>query len=221
MDQANNISNWKSLDLPFYIVIQDKSESKKLGTEGNDNNKFKSIDYDILTASKDNHSTENSDLFEKPINIYPEVRYKFEDDADDNDELTKQGQDSLNANDTVIVLDFDKTGEVITDSKCLSSNWQMYHISKLKNSSLSYGGPNNSQNTTNVIIKGTHSDVELHYPSSQERQFAADGNNAIINAGEEDDLTQSVEHIRNMVRLFNERNKQLEQMINLPSVLPK
>ncbi|GMM35926.1 hypothetical protein DASC09_032510 [Saccharomycopsis crataegensis] len=230
-----NESSWKSSQLPFYVVIQDKSQGRLRDNnhrdDGDDNNremsKFTSIEYDKILGN----SVENSELFEAPINVYPEIRYKFVDDLEDikNGSPAEHGaghhhhhhhpvgQEGLNNDDTVVVLDFDHRGENIVGSRCLSDNWQVYEISRMKNNKVSFEGPNNHENTTNIVIKGTNSTIDL----DSEAPIAGTVKVPKKVTGEEEDLDQSIEDIRNLVSLFNERNKQLEQMVNLHSTFPR
>lgn len=196
---AENHASWKNRELPFYVVLEDISTSTS--SDSSEPAEFKSINYGALVPRRQEHDLDPCGLFERPVNIYPEVKYRFLDDTDEDD--------NLNESDSVLILDFDESGEQVTDIKSLNQNWQPYRLDKVRNHQISATQSDRLNGPTSIIITGTRSSVKvkLQKKNSEEQK--------------EDDLDLSIENIRNLVQIFNTRNQQLEKMVQLSQLLPK
>lgn len=231
--------------LPFYVVVQDKSQVNLHPTEIKE---FISINYDeIINKAFQQRSANHTlvdntyscnELFERPINLYPEVYYKFEDEepapiTSNNNNKNKDKTNLYKDNDIVIVIDIDSQLNIV-DSKCLNHNYQIFKIAKFKNSdivNMSGNSFNRFEDRTNIIIQITSNELEfvdskLHRSNhNYTHNFHKDKNqvsnttllipeNLHTNPTSIDD---DINDIKKIVEIFNKRNSQLESFIKLNS----
>ncbi|ODV57873.1 uncharacterized protein ASCRUDRAFT_73080 [Ascoidea rubescens DSM 1968] len=193
----NHPASWIYSSLyPHFIIVQDTSSF---------NTHPKNLTADILTDPTTQINDINNNNFqilnEHPINIFPEIHYKFIDDDDQNTDLN-------NNNDNIIIIDFENDAKTIKSINCFSDDWQIQNIEQFQfdaNSNNDNNYNNDLDNSVNLLIKGTKISPTFNTAAS----VSPAATTAASAAPALSDLD-----LHNLVALFSLRNRQLKQMMH-------
>lgn len=172
VDNNNNCGDdvqgprWRQSSLPFFVVLRDNSTYVLPPGTGGSHNSTSGDNEAIHSQSTSAGQTTDEDGGENNIQtvekgrfackqLYPEVRYVFEDD-DFNPTIEALDQEP---GDVSVLVDFDQTGEKVVSYKSLSPYWQVVNVSSDDSAAPSWMG--HDQSSIKLIVDGTSSKPDL------------------------------------------------------------
>jgi hypothetical protein len=201
---------WGQSALPFFVVLRDNSTYVLPPGAGGSNNSASGDNEAIHSQSTSAGQTADEDDGESSSQtvekgrfackqLYPEVRYVFEDD-DFNPTIEALDQEP---GDVSVVVDFDQSGEKVVSYRSLSPYWQVVNVSSDDSAAPSWMG--HDQSSIKLIVDGTSSKTEL-----VRKRPNASSENSASTASAQSKATETSQLMQAVI----DRTDQLKQLLN-------